>query len=59
MDDADGIYPFNAGTRAVYECDAGHRLDGERERMCDGVNWSGMAPSCLRKCTIVSHSFSP
>ena len=47
----DNVSPFVNGTRAVYICDTGYRLEGESDtRVCDGENWSGAAPVCTRRC---------
>ena len=48
MDDGDN----RPGTKAVYSCDDGFELVGDRKRLCqyDGT-WDGEAPTCERKET--------
>ena len=47
---ANGTVTFNAttyGEDAVYECDVGYNLDGDRLRTCqDNGSWTGSAPVC-------------
>ena len=45
------------GTQAVYGCDSGHTLVGERFRVCqrDGT-FSGEPPSCERELQLILHN---
>ncbi len=43
------------GDTAEYECDAGYDLTGTPVRTCQANRaWSLTAPSCTRKCTLIS-----
>ena len=49
------------GSNAIYTCNSGYQLSGERIRTCmSNGNWSGQEPTCLRMnitfamCTYVS-----
>ena len=45
VDDGDN----RPGTKAVYTCNDGFRLDGEPKRLCqDDGTWDGEAPTCER-----------
>ena len=46
VDDGDN----HPGTRAVYSCNDGFELVGDRKRLCDyDGTWDGEAPTCERK----------
>ena len=49
--------PIFEGTQAVYGCDFGHTLVGERFRVCqrDGT-FSGEPPSCERELRLIVHN---
>lgn len=41
---------------ATYECEVGHRIDGEETRTCVGEGvWSGSAPLCRSKSLILNY----
>ena len=44
----DGTTVFRS--RAVYSCNTGFTLDGDKTRVCrEDETWSGSAPTCVRK----------
>lgn len=49
---SDDTAPFDFSTVAVYSCDAGFGLSGDKQRTCAGDGddpmgeWSGLPPSC-------------
>ena len=45
----DEVAPFSIGTMAVYSCDKGYRVDGDRVRVCLGGDWNGTETVCSRK----------
>ena len=46
------------GDKAVYFCDDGFTLKGEKKRKCvDGGTWYGTAPTCESKFQIINYTF--
>lgn len=52
----DSTAPFSIGTMAVYDCDKGFRVDGDRVRVCVGGSqaWNGTETVCSRKYLLLS-----
>ena len=45
------------GDKAVYFCDDGFTLKGEKKRKCVDGTWDGTAPTCESKFQIINYTF--